>query len=56
MTAQEILIDRRRRSREGAMGQLEDIAYAAMRRHGVIDGMSGAQMNSSTSGRQQKAA
>ena len=38
MTAQEITTDRREHPRCGVIRQLEDITYAALRRHGLIEG------------------
>ncbi len=46
MAAQAISIDRRQSPREGVMGQLEDITYAALRRYGVIGEPRADQMNS----------
>ena len=37
MTAPTISIDRRQHSREGIIGQLEDITYAVVRRYSVMD-------------------
>lgn len=34
-------IERREHSRDGVIGHLEDITYSALRRYGVIDGISG---------------
>jgi hypothetical protein len=46
MAAQVISIDRRQSPREGVMGQLEDITYAALRRYRVIGEPRADQMNS----------
>jgi hypothetical protein len=46
MAAQAIPIERRESPREGLMGQLEDITYAALRRYGVIGEIRPGQMNS----------
>jgi hypothetical protein len=46
MAAQAISIERRESPREGVMGQLEDITYAALRRYGVIGEVRPGQLNS----------
>lgn len=48
MAAQAISLDRRQYPREGVIGQLEDIAYAAIRRYGVIGEVENDRMDSST--------
>lgn len=48
MAAQTIAIDRRQHPREGIIGQLEDISYAALRRYGVIGGVKADSMKSVT--------
>ena len=41
-------IERREHPRDGVMGRLEDITYAALRRYGVIDGVRGEERNCSS--------
>jgi hypothetical protein len=48
MAAQAIAIDRREHPREGVIGQLEDISYAALRRYGVIGGAKTRQVDSTS--------
>ncbi len=48
MAAQVVPMERRQYPREGVIGQLEDIAYAAVRRYGVVAEVKTDQMSSST--------
>ena len=48
VTVQTITIDRRQHPREGVMGQLEEITYAAMRKYAVAGEIKIAQIDSST--------
>jgi hypothetical protein len=36
MNSQAIFVERRKHSREGVMGELENITYSVLRKHGVI--------------------
>lgn len=48
MAAQTISLERRQYPREGVIGQLEDIAYAAIRRYGVMNEVRNDRIESST--------